>query len=338
MRNFTYCLCTALFSSVISVSAQQLDNNDFNGNWEKDANEQSVQPEGWNSLSWKASSAFISGMKGGSVDKGEDGSNLYPVITNKKTGSDVFGTFYGYVHPGILSIGMPWTYINTTYFTAKTGQVGVDGGVEFTGRPVRMEFKAKYFKSPAAEYQDDCACIRIYLWKGDCVTKDLGENEHTNEMNAVLNGETGITLIGKGELNINEDIENFTDQSVEIKYESEELPEKLNVVFSASNYMNVTEEPLTKISENNELCIDDVTLVYSTVGLDDHELGDLEVSVDRNGLSFNKNEELSVEVYDLSGCIMAKGKSDNGFFGFNFIPRQIYIININGKSMKVMAL
>ena len=132
MKNFYLILsCCALFS--LTAHSENFSGDDFNGAWESDGGNQKVQPVGWHAL-YSNISGFTS-MKAGTVSKSGDDTNAYPTIENTFAGSIMWGTKTGYVIPGILSLGTPWIYVNTTYFTAATGDLGVDGGVEFTGRP-----------------------------------------------------------------------------------------------------------------------------------------------------------------------------------------------------------
>mgnify|MGYP006962291632 CR=1 FL=1 len=143
MKNFYLILsCCALFS--LTAHSENFSGDDFNGAWESDGGNQKVQPVGWHAL-YSNISGFTS-MKAGTVSKSGDDTNAYPTIENTFAGSIMWGTKTGYVIPGILSLGTPWIYVNTNYFTAATGDLGVDGGVEFTGRPSKITFKAQYYK------------------------------------------------------------------------------------------------------------------------------------------------------------------------------------------------
>lgn len=226
MKNFYLILsCCALFS--LTAHSENFSGDDFNGAWESDGDNQKVQPVGWHALSCNASGGFGS-RKGGTVTKGGDDTNAYPTIENIFAGSVVFGSKMGYVIPGILSLGNPWIYVNTSYFTAVTGDLGVDGGVEFTGRPSKITFKAQYYNAPTSDI-DDAAHIKVYLWKGSAESTDISGASHTDEMSAVLAGNAGVTLIGSGELTIDNDIDAFETKEISIDYTSQEIPEKMNI-------------------------------------------------------------------------------------------------------------
>lgn len=234
MKNFYLILsCCALFS--LTAHSENFSGDDFNGAWESDGGNQKVQPVGWHAL-YSNISGFTS-MKAGTVSKSGDDTNAYPTIENTFAGSIMWGTKTGYVIPGILSLGTPWIYVNTTYFTAATGDLGVDGGVEFTGRPSKITFKAQYYNAPTSDI-DDAAHIKVYLWKGSAESTDISGANHTDEMSAVLAGNAGATLIGSGELTIDNNIDAFETKEISIDYTSQEIPEKMNIVFCASNYLS----------------------------------------------------------------------------------------------------
>ena len=87
-------------------------------------------------------------------------------------------------------------------------------------------------------------------------------------MSAVLAGNAGATLIGSGELTIDNDIDAFESKEISIDYTSQEIPEKMNIVFCASNYLSKkTEKPL-EVAEGNYLQIDDVAVVYNSTGIE----------------------------------------------------------------------
>ena len=66
-------------------------------------------------------------------------------------------------------------------------------------------------------------------------------------------------LVASVEYPIEGDIENWTRQSVAIDYKSDGNPEKMNIIFSASDYFNRSE-----LGTGNALYVDDVQLVYNS--------------------------------------------------------------------------
>lgn len=104
MKNF-YLILSCCIASLFTVQAQEFSGDNFNGTWESDGGSQKEQPTGWHSL-YSNVSGLIS-MKAGTVSKGGDTTDAYPIIENTFAGSIVFGTKYGYVIPGILSLGTP---------------------------------------------------------------------------------------------------------------------------------------------------------------------------------------------------------------------------------------
>lgn len=193
MKNF-YLILSCCIVFLFPAQAQEFSGDNFNGAWESDGGSQKEQPTGWHSL-YSNVSGFVS-MKAGTVSKGGDDTDAYPIIENTFAGANVFGTKYGYVIPGILSLGTPWLYVNTTYYTAATGDLGVDGGVEFTARPQKITFKAQYYNAPTSDI-DDAAHIAVYLWKGSASSTDISGASHTDEMSAVLAGNAGPPSSGR---------------------------------------------------------------------------------------------------------------------------------------------
>ena len=324
MKNFYLILsCCALFS--LTAHSENFSGDDFNGAWESDGDNQKVQPVGWHALSCNASGGFGS-MKGGTVTKGGDDTNAYPTIENIFAGSVVFGSKMGYVIPGILSLGNPWIYVNTSYFTAVTGDLGVDGGVEFTGRPSKITFKAQYYNAPTSDI-DDAAHIKVYLWKGSAESTDISGASHTDEMSAVLAGNAGVTLIGSGELTIDNDIDAFETKEISIDYTSQEIPEKMNIVFCASNYLSKQpEKPL------------EVAVVYNSTGIENTQNEELELTVTRQGFSINDTSVQPVTIYETDGRLINQGLVNNGRYDFPFTPGKIYIVKVGNAVFKVCAL
>lgn len=334
MKNFYLILsCCALFS--LTAHSENFSGDDFNGAWESDGGNQKVQPVGWHALSCNASGVFGS-MKGGTVTKGGDESDASPIIENIFAGSKGSWMTTGYVIPGILSLGNPWIYVDTNYFTAAKGDLGVDGGVEFTGRPSKITFKAQYYNAPTSDI-DDAAHIKVYLWKGSAESTDKSGANHTDEMSAVLAGNAGATLIGSGELTIDNDIDAFEAKEISIDYTSQEIPEKMNIVFCASNYLSKQPEKPLEVAEGNYLQIDDVAVVYNSTGIENTQNEKLELTVTRQGFSINDTSVQPITIYETDGRLINQGLVNNGRYDFPFTGK-IYIVKVGNAVFKVCAL
>lgn len=335
MKKFYLILsCCVLFS--LTAHSENFSGDDFNGAWESDGGNQKVQPVGWHALSCNASGVFGS-MKGGTVTKGGDESDASPIIENTFAGTKGGWMTTGYVIPGILSLGTPWIYVNTNYFTAATGDLGVDGGVEFTGRPSKITFKAQYNNAPTSDI-DDAAHIKVYLWKGSAESTDKNGANHTDEMSAVLAGNAGATLIGSGELTIDNDIDVFESKEISIDYTSQEIPEKMNIVFCASNYLSKKPEKPLEVAEGNYLQIDDVAVVYNSTGIENTQNEELELTVTRQGFSINDTSVQPVTIHETDGRLINQGLVNNGRYDFPFTPGKIYIVKVGNAAFKVCAL
>lgn len=184
----------------------------------------------------------------------------------------------------------------------------------------------------------DAANIKIYFWKGSVTTADeIASTSYTDEMSSVLAGAEGVTLIGLGELTISEDIDEFTEQEIAIEYYTADLPEKMNIVFSASDFMK-REDPRFDVARQAELCVDDVALVYGSSAVEGLDVPALEVAVTREGLTLNTTEALPVVIYRANGMQVAAGVAENGHFAFGFNPGEVYIVKVKDSVVKVRAI
>lgn len=332
-----YFLPLCLFAA-FPMSGENFESDNFNGEWGSDASNQGVQPAGWNAVSCSVSSPFSGSMKCGTVSKGEDGTNFWPIITNTFAGGSNWGVEYGFTVPGMLTLGDPTMYINANYFTPGHSSLAIEGGVAFDARPVKMQFKAKYYKPADSSVEADAANIKIYFWKGSVTTADeIASTSYTDEMSSVLAGAEGVTLIGLGELTISQDIDEFTEQEIAIEYYTADLPEKMNIVFSASDFMK-REDPRFDVARQAELCVDDVALVYGPSAVEGLDVPALEVAVTREGLTLNTTEALPVVIYRANGMQVAAGVAENGHFAFGFNPGEVYIVKVKDSVVKVRAI
>lgn len=333
MKNF-YLILSCCVLCLFSARGESFSGDNFNGAWESDSGNQKVQPTGWHALC--VNIGGFTSMKAGTVTKGGDDTDAYPIIENTFAGSNSGWLKTGYTIPGILSLGNPWIYVNTTYYSASTGDLGVDGGIEYTSRPQKISFKAQYYNAPTSDI-DDAANIKVYLWKGAAQSTDKSGASHTDEMSAVLAGNAGATLIGSGELTIDEDIDAFEEKEITINYVSDETPEKMNIVLCASNYLSKQPEKPLDVAEGNYLYIDDIAVVYSS-GIENSKNAAWELTVTRQGLSINDTTVQPVAIYETDGKLVSNGETDNGQYAFPFAPGKIYLVKVGTAVFKVCAL
>lgn len=273
-------LSTLLLASA-SMAAQGFDGS-FDEPWETcypdGVNAVGLQPKGW--MASNVYKYFFMSVKGELVkpdkDRTEDANGHSVVMTNEFVGSLGIGA----TAPGYITLGKSWAYgdIEATLNPEleDTSDGGAYGGVEFTSRPDSLVFWVKRTHVAEAPNKgpfnpDEKASVLFYSWTGSTTSKvttglstdkievDMVEREK-DILGMVTEGVTGdAKLVAFNEYYIEENIENWTRQSVAIDYKSDGNPEKMNIIFSASDYFNRSE-----LGTGNALYVDDVQLVYNS--------------------------------------------------------------------------
>ncbi len=274
-----------------TASAQQLPNANFDGGWEscypwekgaKVKSARGTQPKGW-------CMANVNGMGGlgativgaeGADRSGEDGKKSV-IITNTPNPLSA-----KQVVPGYMSLGTTWATAKATLtgaVTAGTADGGVFGGIALTKRPDALRFYYKRThdvnsttKSPTNLTEK--ASIIAYAWKGTWTQEQVPSNTSTgtpakvtmtDRSNNILGKEclTGGTITKTDDAELISQIEYYIegDQAdwklvtIPFEYKNETaIPQKFNVIFSANDIFEERE----KMGAGNQLCIDDVELVY----------------------------------------------------------------------------
>lgn len=178
------------------------------------------------------------------------------------------------VSPSWISLGKPWSYINGL----KTGSAtaGTDGGIQFTFRPDTMVVWVKRLDN-----NGENAHAVIYLWKGTSKgdsykNKDGGcsSTTHYDEESDIRQaydandcGTTTLaTQIAEGMWRSNKTYSNWTQIKVPITYLTNDVPEKMNIIFSAANYPNKRDN---NVNNGSKLYVDDLKFIYSSAA---HEI------------------------------------------------------------------
>lgn len=185
----------------------------------------------------------------------------------------------GATAPGYITLGTSWAYGDVTNVgkPEDTSDGGSYGGIEFTSRPDSLVFYAKRTHAQEAPANGsfnskEKAMAIFYSWTGTTSSKVITgmsnapvEIDMIDREKDILGMPTGSEVTGDAKLvasveyPIEGDIENWTRQSVAIDYKSDGNPEKMNIIFSASDYFNRSE-----LGTGNALYVDDVQLVYNS--------------------------------------------------------------------------
>lgn len=274
-----------------SANAQQLPNANFDGAWEncypwekgaKVKSSRGIQPAGW-------CMANVNGMGGlgattvgdkGADRSGEDG-KMSVTVTNTPNPFSA-----QQVVPGYISLGTTWATAKATLtgaVTAGTADGGVFGGIALTKRPDALRF---YYKrahdvnktTMSPTNLTEKASIIAYAWKGTWTQEQVPSNTTTGSPAKVTMTDRSNNILGKDcltggavtktadaelisqiEYYIEGDQTDWKQVTIPFEYKNETaIPEKFNVIFSANDIF----ADRAGIGAGNQLCIDDVELVY----------------------------------------------------------------------------
>ena len=198
-----------------------------------------------------------------------DGDTMAVLMKNGRPG---FGAIASNA-PGYITTGKTWVYADMM------GVMGTDpddsdggsvGGLNFSFRPDSITglFKRTHDTENEHGNTDEIANIYAYLWTGTATSMAYSNGGTTtgdamqmliDRDKDVLAGENGANLIAKAEYDIEGDLADWTRISVPFVYESDETPEKANVILSAADYFN-----RPNIGAGNTLSADNVEFVYNS--------------------------------------------------------------------------
>lgn len=276
-------LTLALLAVAGTAGAQQLPNGSFDeGKWvdcvpwtsKNNTSKYGTQPN-----SWKISN--VSGIGGGTgstivgkVDaEGRSGKAVCVYnVTNTASQKNPKA-----VVPGYITLGTPW---NTATLTETEKDGGTFGGLSFKNKPDALRF---YYKRSVTGTNTRSSVV-AYLWNGTTTQKSVPGNiagktgtidyrkkvpmtdRDINILNMPKDGHQGgsVTdkhkLIAKIESYTTEQPTEWTEWTIPFDYVAEnigETPEKINVIFAASDYFNSS-----NVTDGVSMSIDDVELVY----------------------------------------------------------------------------
>ena len=252
-----------LVMSTLFVFAQQLPDSGFE-NWNGDKFDGEVQLKNWH-----ASNVEQLGLTF-NFEHRETGRSGYCVMVQDQ---DVGAMGITETSPGYVSLGHPWQYLPSITQVGKA-TAGTYGGIDFTYRPDSM---IVWVKRTGNNWEKEDFHILFYSWKGTAKgskykNKNNGCTDYslTNEESDIrlaLNGnecgtDTKGTEIAEGWLRDRKEYTNWTRLCVPIFYLNDEVPEKCNVILSASNYPNFRAND--GLYTGNSLYADDIELIYSS--------------------------------------------------------------------------
>ena len=259
-------VCTALMALPFMAYADdfQVPNSDFE-DWSGAAFDGNIQPKGWN-----ACNVEQVGFKFNFAHR-ETGRSGYCMMVQDQ---DVGAMGITETSPGYFSLGQPWAYI-ASITAINQATAGTSGGITWAHRPDSL---VVWIKRTGSNTDKEDFYLLYYSWNGTAKgTKYKGKNgsctstggytDEESDVRQALNGnECGTNTMAKqvaeGMWREKKTYGNWTRMSVPIFYMNSEVPQKMNLIFSASNYPNFRAN--SGLYAGNSLYVDDVQMVYSS--------------------------------------------------------------------------
>ena len=174
------------------------------------------------------------------------------------------------ISPSWVTLGKPWSYIKGLATSSATA--GTDGGINFTARPDTMSVWIKRGSS-----NDEHINLVYYSWSGQSrgdsyLAKDgsCSSTTHYDEESDIrtqtdpnkCGTAVSATQIAEGHFQTSNRYSEWTQIKVPIKYYKDNIPQKMNIILSASNYPEGRRND--GLVHGNYLLADDVKLIYSS--------------------------------------------------------------------------
>lgn len=255
-----------LFATIglVTTGAQQLPNSDFE-DWSGATFNGQKQPKSWN-----ASNVTQVGMEFNFAHQVAGHSGQYAMMVEDQ---EVGAVGITETSPGYFSLGTPWVYLESVLKVSEA-TAGDDGGIDWTHRPDTM---AVWIKRVGDNALKEDFHLLYYSWRGTSTgTSFKGKNGKCTSVTK-YNEESDIrqstdrnecvtsvqaTQVAEGWVYEKKRYDDWTLIKVPILYRSDEIPEKMNAIFSASNYPNFRAN--SGLYVGNQLHVDDIQLIYSS--------------------------------------------------------------------------
>ena len=251
-----------ILSSVLTF-AQQVPNPSFE-DWSGEKFDGDIQPK-----DWYVSNISQAGFNFNLANRESGHTGSYSIMV-KDTEVGAMGITE--LSPGYFSLGRPWSWIKG--LETGTATAGTSGGIKWTHRPDTMSVWIKRV-GPNVDKED--FYLLYYAWtgtaKGDSYKAKNGgcssvsqTNEESDIRIALDANECGTVQkanqIAEGMWREKKQYGEWTNIRVPIYYFNDDVPEMMNIIFSASNYPNFRAKD--GLYENSALYVDDVEMIYSS--------------------------------------------------------------------------
>ena len=245
------------------IYAQQLPNPSFE-DWSGEKFDGEIQPK-----DWYGSNISQAGINFNLTNQEKGHTGQYSIMV-KDTEVGALGITE--LSPGYFSLGKPWSYLEG--LSTGTATAGTSGGIKWTHRPDTMSVWIKRV-GPNVDKED--FYLLYYAWSGTAkadsyknknggCTSVSQTNEESDIRLALDANECGTdqkaTQIAEGMWREMKQYGDWTNIRVPIYYFNDDVPEMMNIIFSASNYPNFRAKD--GLYDGNALYVDDVELIYSS--------------------------------------------------------------------------
>ncbi len=264
MKKFYSVVLLAILCCVASnVTAQQVPNPSFE-DWNGDKFDGEIQPK-----DWYGSNISQAGINFNLTNQEKGHTGQYSIMV-KDTEVGALGITE--LSPGYFSLGRPWSYLEG--LSTGTATAGTSGGINWTHRPDTMSV---WIKRTGNNTDKEDFYLLYYAWSGTAkadsyknknggCTSVSQTNEESDIRLALDANECGTdqkaTQIAEGMWREKKQYGDWTNIRVPIYYFNDDVPEMMNIIFSASNYPNFRAKD--GLYDGNALYVDDVELIYSS--------------------------------------------------------------------------
>ena len=252
-----------LIANSSQIVAQQLPNPSFE-DWSGEKFDGEIQPK-----DWYVSNISQAGFNFNLANRESGHTGSYSIMVKD---TEVGAVGITELSPGYFSLGRPWSWIKG--LDTGTATAGTSGGIKWTHRPDTMSVWIKRV-GPNVDKED--FYLLYYAWtgtaKGDSYKAKNGgcssvsqTNEESDIRIALDANKCGTVQqanqIAEGMWREMKQYGDWTNIRVPIYYFNDDVPEMMNIIFSASNYPNFRAKD--GLYEGNALYVDDVELIYSS--------------------------------------------------------------------------
>lgn len=246
-----------------TMQAQQVPNPSFE-DWSGEKYNDEIQPK-----DWYASNVTQVGFKFNLAHQESGHTGSYSMMVQD---TEVGAMGITETSPGYFSLGKPWTYLDGLNVSKATA--GTSGGIKFTYRPDTMSV---WIKRTGNNTDKEDFYLLYYAWSGTAKSGKYKGKDGSCTAVSQTNEESDIRLaldanecgtdqkanqIAEGMWREKKQYGDWTNIRVPIYYFSNDVPEMMNIIFSASNYPNFRAN--TGLYVGNSLYVDDIELIYSS--------------------------------------------------------------------------